>query len=454
MLFKVNIMSIFFNDLAFKRKASMLLDYILSVSTTKLETTFLSIMTARKVFVFALCFLPVFLGSYWNSLPFPLVAEASDSGQLPDWVESIRKKEKDNKSENFSFNKRFCDDGIGRSMWSLKGEYGLTSRIRPRINIIGEETQSFDNPFSKSNELFFALEDQQLLIFDIKQESNNFSLGFQFRYVGKEVEDPKEYKGTRNLNTELESDQQGIEIWGEKQIGPFKLKAFSSRFWDNVDHDKDRYRMQTTKHGIGFDYKVPVLPFYFFGSYSQGITESTLEPNGNKSKGNNKQAFKGSLYYYAGNVFEVTASLDYFSIEDRVQSDKVTEVLWYEMSTNIRPLWNITITPTLSYGETKYLWYGERTENPSASLSVSCSRLFNAVDLLLWGEYSRTKGTDGYLDETTYSASAVASWEGDYFFLPKLKFSLELGYSAFIDKIYADSSYEGISASFKLRTPF
>jgi hypothetical protein len=411
-------------------------------------------MTARRVFVFALFFLPILLGLSWNSLSFPLIVEASDSGQLLELVKSIKKEQKDAKSENFSLNKRFGENGTESSIWSFKEEYELTSSIRPKINIIGKETQSFDNRLSALNGVVNEPEDQQLHIFNIKQESNNFSLGFQYRYVGKDAKGPKDHIKTTNMNTELESDQQGIEIWGARQMGPFNLKAFSSRFWDNVDHDADRYRMQTTKAGIGFDYKVPVLPLYFFGSYSRGTKESTLAPDGKKPKGSSEEAFKGSLYFYAGNAFDVTASSSYFSIEDQVHSGQETEVFWYEVSTNIRPLWNITITPTLSYGENKYLWYGERTENPSASLSVTYSRLFNAVDLFLWGEYSRTKGTDGYLDETTYSASAIASWEGEYLFLPKLKFSLEFGYSAYIDNIYADSSSEGISSSFSLKTPF
>ena len=106
-----------------------------------------------------------------------------------------------------------------------------------------------------------------------------------------------------------------------------------------------------------------------------------MEPDGADSKGENVQKYGGFLYFYGGEAFDMMFSSSYSPTQDRIRSERETDNFWHEISANIRPASNITITPTISWGEYRYLWYGEQTNNSSASLSVSISKLFETVDI-------------------------------------------------------------------------
>ena len=109
---------------------------------------------------------------------------------------------------------------------------------------------------------------------------------------------------------------------------------------------------------------------------------------------------------------------------------------------------------TVSYGEDRYRWYGERTEMPSASLCTTYSGLFDAIDLSLWGSYFRMKSTDGYLDETTLDSSVEINWNTKDLLVPEIKWALQIGYQQYRDNIYPDSSYDALSASLLFKLPF
>jgi hypothetical protein len=207
--------------------------------------------------------------------------------------------------------------------------------------------------------------------------------------------------------------------------------------------------------GASLDYKMPQLPFWFSFSYSQGISKSSIEPDGSDPKEENEQKYGGSLYYYGGAMFDMMLSSSYSPTQDRIDLDRKTDNFWHEISANIRPTSNISITPTISWGEYRYLWYGEQTNNPSASLSVSISKLFETVDLNLWGYYSGMKGTDGYQDDMTINTMLGISWDAKYFSsLPEMKFSIDLDHSAYIDKIYTESSSSSTGTKFSVKFPF
>ena len=238
---------------------------------------------------------------------------------------------------------------------------------------------------------------------------------------------------------------------GSKKIGPIGLKPFFSRYYDNVDRNPKQTRMLTNEYGLEMKYKMDSLPIYFSVSHSRGESESTIESDSSEYQGKQKKSYGGSLYYYGGKTFNMTASSSYSPSQDLIDPNKVTNSYWHEISASISPVSNLSITPTVSFGEYRYLWYGEQTENPCASLSVTYSRLLNTVDLSLWGEYSRMRNTDGYQDAETLNTSVSISWDAKYLFLPKTRFSLDLGYDQYDDKIYQSSSYDSFSASLQLK---
>ncbi len=232
------------------------------------------------------------------------------------------------------------------------------------------------------------------------------------------------------------------------------LKTFFSRFYDNLDRDPKQTRMLTNEYGLEMKYKMDSLPIYFSLSHSREKYEGDIGSNSSEYHGNQKETYGGSLYYYGGKAFNITASSSYSPSQDLVHPNKETQSFRHEISTSIQPVSNLTITPTVNFGEYRYLWYGERTENLSASLSIAFSRLFNAVDLSLWGGYSRARNTDRSQDAGTLNTSIGISWNEKYLFFPKMNCSLDLGYDQYDDKIYQNSSYNSLSTSFQLKFRF
>jgi hypothetical protein len=327
--------------------------------------------------------------------------------------------------------------------------YGKTE---PEIDIFENKSSAFENTLLSSN-LGSNGPDKKLEIFRVKQKVNDFIYGVEYRSVGKNLKNLNDYKKKTNTqtNVDLKNDQEGVEIWGTKKMGPVGLKTFFSRFWNNVDRDPKQTNLMANKYGLEMNYKLDFLPIYFSLSHSRLQSESTVESYSPEYQGIRKETYGGALYYYGGRAFNMTVSSNFSPISDLDDQKKVTHSYWHEISASIMPTSNLYITPTLSFGEYRYLWYGEQTENPSISLSITRSQLLNMIDLSLWGELSRSRNTDGYQDSETLNTSAEISWNAKYLFFPKARFSLDLGYDQYDDKIYQSSSYDSFSASFQLK---
>jgi hypothetical protein len=344
------------------------------------------------------------------------------------------------------------DDGPEGLLLKSHVKTNFIAKFKSDIDIYQNKSSEFEDSFFSST-MASNEADKQLEIFRLKQKSNSFFYGAEYRYVGKDLKNIADYKKKTNTKTslDLKRDQEGLGIWGGENIGPIGFKTFFSRFWNNVDRNPKQTRLMTNEYGLEIKYKINFLPIYFSLSHSREESESTVDPNSLKYKRNHKETYGGSLYYYGGKAFNMTASSSYSPSQDLVDPNKVTHSYWHEISASISPVSNLTITPTVSFGEYQYLWYGEQTENPSISLSIIRNQLLDMIDLSLWGEFSRTKSTDGYQDSETLNTSVEIGWNAKYLFFPKARFSLDLGYDQYDDKIYQSSSYDSFSASFQLK---
>ena len=344
------------------------------------------------------------------------------------------------------------DDGPDGLLLKSQVKVNFFGKSEPEIDIFKNKSPEFENTLISSN-LASNEPDKTLEIFRLKQTSNDFIYGVEYRCVGKDLKNLNDYKKKTNTKTniDLKNDQQGVEVWGAKKIGPIGLKPFFSRFYDNVDHDPKQTRMLTDEYGLEMKYKLDFLPLYFSFSHSRSQSESTFESYGSEYQGEQKETYSGSLYYYGGKTFNMTASSSYSPSQDLVDPNKVTHSYWHEISASISPVSNLTITPTVSLAKYQYLWYGEQTDNPSISLSIAWSQFIKKIDMALWGEYSRTRNSDGYQDAETLNTSVEISWKAKYLYFPKAKFSLELGYNQYDDKIYQNNSYDSLSTSFQLK---
>ena len=328
----------------------------------------------------------------------------------------------------------------------------LFGNTEPEIDIFKNKSSEFENTPLSSN-LGSNEPDKTIEVLRLKQESNDFNYGVEYRCVGKDLKNLEDYKQKTNTKTniDLKNDQEGFEIWGVKKIGSVGLKTVFSRFWNNMDHDPNKTQLMTNGYGLEMNYKLDSLPIYLSLSHFRAQSESTVESNSSEYQGVRKETYGGSLYYYGGKAFNMTASSSYSPSQDLVDPNKVTYSYWHEISASISPISNLTITPTVSFGEYQYLWYGEQTENPSISLSITRSQLLNMIDMSLWGEFSRTRNTDGYQDAETLNTSLEISWNARYLIFPKARFSLDFEYDQYDDKIYQSSSYDSYSASLNIK---
>jgi hypothetical protein len=142
-------------------------------------------------------------------------------------------------------------------------------------------------------------------------------------------------------------------------------------------------------------------------------------------------------------AFDVTLSWNYSPIQDKLNTNNKGEVVYQEISANIRPVRYITVTPSLGIGKYNYSWLGYQTRTQLASLSLSCSEYLRTLDLWFWGGWSR--GTDIYQTYQTFDACCGLNWAPKLVSSLNITFSFELGYSKYKDDTYQKNSSEGYS---------
>ena len=408
-----------------------------------------------KMRLCALWFILVFVILYWNpyfSIPVNTVKAAECS-------ENQCQKQRPVKNSQINLSDFFAKAPLAQPFVIYDGPEGVLLKSSVKADFFGTlkpEIEIFQKSY-EVDETCFPLNlasnesDKHLEIFRLKQNLKGFNYGVEYRYVGKNLNDPNYYKKTTETETKvnLQNDQKGVEIWGEKKIRSIGLKTFFSRFWDNVDRDPMHTQILTNKYGLEMKCKIHSLPINFFFSHSREESEDTIKSDSSDYQGKQKETHAGFLYYCGGKAFNMTASSNYFHKQEEFDTNKKTVSFRHSISSSIHPASNLTITPTLSFGEYRYC-YGEQKENPSASLSINYSRIFNVVDLSLRGGYSKTRSTDGSQDAAALDTSVGLSWDATYSFFPKIRCSLELGYNQYYDKICQNSSNNALSTSFKL----
>lgn len=400
---------------------------------------------------------PVFVNLCW--IPYvrlPLkAAEAAElsknKGQKQTTLKKTPAKLTDLTAKDSSEQPLIVYDGPNGKLLKLKVRADILDTFKPDIDIFqNKSSESYEAAFSPNSSS--DRPDNRFEIFRLKQKLNEFTYGLEYRYIAKHVNDFNRYKNKTGTKTTvgLKNDQEGVEIWGEKNIGSIGLKTFFSRFLDNVDRDPALSRILTHKYGLEMNYKMHVLPLWFSFFHSREETENSFEMGSSDYGGSRKETYSGALRYHGGKRFDLTVSSSYCLSRDLLHPDQETESFRNGIRSSIRPAPHLTITPMFSFGEYRYLWDGECEIHPSASLFVTYRRIFDVVDLSLRGRYSQTENTDQSLDNETLSTSIGLSWNEKRLFSRKMGYSLNLGFNQYVDNIQPDSSHNSLSASFKL----
>jgi hypothetical protein len=411
-------------------------------------------------FTFPLCVLwstLIFLNLLWNPI-FPLSVKAENVSELTEkqGQKQTTVKYSKNHLPNFSFKDpleqlSIIYSGPGDTLYKYQAKADFSETLKPEVDIFQNKPSEFDETFflssSASNE-----SDNRFEILRLEQKFKNLNYGLEYRYVGKNLNDFDRYKKKADTKTnfDLENDQEGVEIWGEKNIGSIGFKTFFLRFWDNVDRDPVLPRMLTQRYGLEMKYKMDLLPVCLSFSHISEESEDTFEIGSSEYHGEKKKIYKSSLQYYSGKTFDVTASASYSLSQDLFYPNNETQSFRHKISSSIHPASNLTIIPTLSFGEYQYLWDGEQRKNPSASLSISYIQIFNIVDLSIRERYSQVKNNDRSLYAERLNSSIGLSWHVNNSFFQEMRYSLDLGYNQYDDRINENSSYNTLFTLFKL----
>ena len=401
--------------------------------------------------------IPVFVNLCWNPFfPLPVkaakVAELSENRDQKQTIENNSQITLPDLSVKHPLEQPLIIyDRLCGALLKFKAKPDFLGTFKPEIDIFQNISSKFDETFVSSNSASNE-SDNLFKIFRLGQNLNGFNYGLEYRYVGKNLNYLNRYKQKTEIKTkvDLKNDQEGVEIWGEKTIRSIGLKTFYSRFLDNVDRDPSLPRILVNKYGLEMKYKMDLLPICFSFSHSREESEDTLESGSSEYQGKQRETYYSSFRYDVGKAFGILASTSYSFSQDLLIPDKETESFRHGISSHIYLGSNLTIIPTLSYGEYRYVQDGEHEENPSVALSINYSQIFNAVDLSLRGRYSQSRNADRSLDSERLDTSIGLSWNASNLVFRKIGYSLNLGYNQYLDNIQPNSSYNSLSTLFKI----
>jgi hypothetical protein len=334
-------------------------------------------------------------------------------------------------NKNLSARKFIGEDGTSSLFWEFSKRHGIPQTIEPEMTM-GRRDGNLSTP------------GQQFQFINLRQELHDFSFSARYHYVGE---------GYKNA-PDFQSDQEGIEIRGERQAGPVLLRASFSRFRDNLAQDQNRHQMLTNQGEIAMGYEVPILPLGISFAYSQSTSQSTIEPVGQGPLSGRERTVYGTFNYSRGSIFDATISSSYTSKEDGLDATEGTDQFSHQFSASIQPLQNLTFTPAVGYSEYRDLENAERTVAPTASLSITYKNLLRVIDLSLYGAFSKRTASDGLQDESTLTGSVNVGWDAKPWQLPKMRLSFDFDLQENADNKYPDNSYEAFAAYLSLMIRF
>ena len=399
---------------------------------------------------------PVFFNLLWNPyvhLPLKVATAAELSGNQGQKQTTLKKTQTNPSglsAEDPSLQPVIIYDGPTVKLLKIKVKSDILETFKSNIdifqNISSESDKTFSSPISSAND-----SDNRFEIFRLEHKLNGFKCGLEYRHIAKNLNDFNRYRNKTETKTSvgLKNDQEGVEIWGEENIGSLGFKTFFARFLDNIDGSPLRPRMLTHKYGLEMKYKMSLLPIWVSFFHSREQYENNVEMGSPEYQGVQKETYNGSLTYDGDKHFDITASSSYSLSRDLFHPDQETVSIRNGIRSSLHPASHLTITPRISFGEYRYLWNDAREINPSASIFITYRRIFDVANLSLLGRYSQTSNTDQSLDNETLSTTIGLSWASKRCFSRKIDYSFNLGFNEYVDNIQPDSSYSSLSASFR-----
>jgi hypothetical protein len=139
--------------------------------------------------------------------------------------------------------------------------------------------------------------------------------------------------------------------------------------------------------------------------------------------------------------WDVSLSSSILSSRDKAAPDQQMDNVYHALSFSVRPNDHAWISPSVSYGQDRYKWNGERVTYPMMSLSMYWNSLFGLVDFTSYTSYMGMKSTAGSMENI-----AISSINSFIYNLGPIKneryFSVDIIHNSYKDNIYRQYSID------------
>jgi hypothetical protein len=278
----------------------------------------------------------------------------------------------------------------------------------------------------------------QMLILNAKGSWAGFEYGAKYL----QVEDGFD----RVPGTELNSNQEGKEIWITRALNVLKFKTFVSDYWDNVNFEPTRPKVRKTQAGAALDIVFPFWPVLSL-SYSRGSSLTMNRPGESVRTTESIQTLNSSLYYLISKWgFSINSS--YSAGKDKNLGGAGSKILFSEIRGSYNPTKSVSISPSLGFTKEQYRWPGGGLDymTPTSSVSVNFTPPNKPFKFKAYGHYSRNTGNDGFTDANAFNGLAEIAWKLGKTPIGDQSVSLEFGYYNYLNAAFAKSSYNEYSA--------
>ncbi len=201
--------------------------------------------------------------------------------------------------------------------------------------------------------------------FEIRGGEKEFTYGVNYVAVRKA------FSSLLSTKKRLDVDREGPKVWASWSRGRVGLSVFIRSLHDNLDADVNKPRFTTTDAGASFTYMLSTWPYLGYTvSYSEGEKKSSREPKGYTPYRGPVSTLEHSLSYSSQWV-DIALYSSYSREKDLLQPvERNADMRLYYLSTTLKPIKALRITPEISYGIDRYADSAASTHRRSASLSV------------------------------------------------------------------------------------
>jgi hypothetical protein len=310
--------------------------------------------------------------------------------------------------------------------WRLM-EVGAAVILRPldaKISASGQIPYVLADPVHEDADLDDTHEPASL---GVTARVGGFEAGAQYRSVGKRLERliraPAAFR-----------DREGREVWVAQRLGVLRLRLTDSELTDNVDRNPALPRTTKDQTALTAELAPAGWPVLGLTVASGDATRVRLTHDREESapEQHEFESVTGSIYYYGGPAWSVTASSMLSRSRPVVRPGDDLAMAYHDLSVTLHPHEALTVTPMLGLGQERYEPSGLGVDTSTASVTLSYAPRASRWSTSSYVGYTTTRATDASTDARSVSVTGALTYALGRW-LPGCTVSFEAGYDRYVD---------------------